>query len=122
DVTPFNRIRAGEVPPGELPALFRTSNEFAWTAFRFGPKPGEPFPDTKFPVAALDEFAKQQVTTMNAMLPKPDPNFKALAELAGKLEGAVLIAHSQSGRFPLEAALVDAAGTKGLVLIEPAGG
>lgn len=122
DVTLFNRVRAGEVPPGELPAMFRTSNEFAWTAFRFGAAVGEPFPDTKFPVAALDEFAKQQVTTMNVMLPQPDPNFKALADLAGKLEGAILIGHSQSGRFPLEAALIDASGTKGLVLIEPAGG
>ncbi len=56
------------------------------------------------------------------MLPQPDPNFKALAELGNNLKGAVIISHSQSGRFPLEAALIDASGIKGVVAIEPAGG
>jgi hypothetical protein len=32
---------------------------------------------------------------------------------------AMLVSHSQSGAFPLEAALVNAAGIKGMVLVEP---
>ena len=37
------------------------------------------------------------------------------------LKGAVVIGHSQSGRFPLDAALVNPTGTKGLIAIEPVG-
>ncbi|MCK8515849.1 hypothetical protein M0534_05860 [Methylonatrum kenyense] len=122
DVSLFNQVRAGLLPPDELPLMNRTSNEFAWTAFRFGPQPGIPFPDTQFPIEALDEFAKQQTTTLNALLPSPDPNWQAMAELAAKLDGAVLAGFSQSGRFPLEAALIDPAGIRGAVLLEPAGG
>jgi hypothetical protein len=44
---------------------------------------------------------------------------KALSDLAGQLNGAVLMGHSQSGSFPLEAALIDSRAAKGLVLVEP---
>jgi pimeloyl-ACP methyl ester carboxylesterase len=43
-----------------------------------------------------------------------------MSDLAGQLNGAVLMGHSQSGSFPLEAAILDPAATKGLVLVEPA--
>lgn len=119
DVSLFNQVRVGEAPPSDLIPMMRTSNEFAWTGFRFGSTFDVPFADTLFPVEYLNEFAKQQVTTMNALLPTPDPNFKALSDLGNKLNGAVIMGHSQSGRFPLEAALIDPAGTKGLVAIEP---
>ena len=122
DVSIFNKVRAGLEPPTALPLMNRTSEEFAWTGFRFGPTYGVPFPDTQFPVEAMQEFAKQQVTTLNALLPMPDPNWKALSDLAIKLKGAVVMGHSQSGRFPLEAALTDPTGIKGLVALEPAGG
>jgi pimeloyl-ACP methyl ester carboxylesterase len=42
-----------------------------------------------------------------------------LSDLAGQLNGAVLMGHSQSGSFPLDAALIDPAVAKGLVLVEP---
>ena len=88
--------------------------------FRFGLKPGEPFPDSQFPVTAVDELAKQGVPDVSlGGLPTPNPNFKALSDLAGQLSGAVLMGHSQSGSFPLEAALLNAAATRGLVLVEP---
>ena len=70
----------------------------------------------------MQEFSKQQTTTLNAILPSPDPDWKELSDLAIKLKGAVVMGHSQSGRFPLEAALTDPAGIKGLVALEPAGG
>ena len=83
-------------------------------------KPGAPFPDSQFPVAAVDELSKQGVPDVSfGGLPTPNPNFKALSDLAGQLSGAVLMGHSQSGSFPLEAALLDPAATKGLVLVEP---
>lgn len=117
DVTIFNRVRVGDAPPSALIPMMRTSNEFAWRAW-FGPEFGVPHPGLLFPVEYVNEFAKQQVTTMNAMLPTPDPNFKNLSDLGKKLKGAVIVGHSQSGRFPFEAALVDSKGIAGAVLID----
>ena len=54
-------------------------------------------------------------------MPTPNPTFKALADLGGQVNGAVLMGHSQSGSFPLAAALLNPAGAKGLVLVEPGG-
>jgi len=52
-------------------------------------------------------------------IPTPNPTLKALSDLAGQLNGAVLMGHSQSGSFPLAAALINPAATRGLVLVEP---
>lgn len=116
----FNNVRAGSAPPANQPAWLRFSDEGVWANFRFGLKPGAPFPDTQFPLTALDELAKQGVPDVNfGGLPTPNPTLKALSDLAGQLNGAVLMGHSQSGSFPLEAALIDPAATRGLVLVEP---
>lgn len=50
-----------------------------------------------------------------------EPGAVHLSDLAIQLNGAVLMGHSESGHFPLEAALVNSTGTKGLVVIEPVG-
>ena len=115
----FNNVRAGSSPPANQPIWLRFSDEGVWPNFRFGSKPGEPFPDSQFPVTAVDELSKQGVPDVSPGLPTPNPNFKALSDLAGQLGGAVLMGHSQSGSFPLEAALLDPAVTRGLVLVEP---
>ena len=116
----FNDVRAGSVPAASQPSWLRFSDEGVWPNFRFGLKPGEPFSDSQFPVTAVDELAKQGVPDVSlGGLPAPNPNFKALSDLAGQLTGAVLMGHSQSGSFPLEAALLNAAATRGLVLVEP---
>lgn len=52
-------------------------------------------------------------------IPTPNPTLKALSELAVQLKGAVLMGHSQSGPFPLAAALLNPSAAKGLVLVEP---
>ena len=116
----FNNVRAGSAPPANQPVWLRFSDEGVWPNFRFGLKPGTPFPDSQFPVAAADELAKQGVPDVSfGGLPTPNPTLKALSDLAGQLKGAVLMGHSQSGSFPLEAALIDPAVTRGLVLVEP---
>jgi hypothetical protein len=115
----FNNVRTGAEPAAKQPEWLRFSDEGVWPNFRFGPKPGVPFSDTQFPLDALDELAKQAVPDMNRGLPTPTPTIKALSDLSAQLEGAVLIGHSQSGSYPLEAALIDPAVTKALVLVEP---
>jgi pimeloyl-ACP methyl ester carboxylesterase len=123
DVTPFNRVRSGAVPPTEQPNMIRTSAESAWTIFRFGPAFGTAFPDTQFPLDHVMEFYKQGVPSFT-MIPAggTDPNYKELSDLAIKLKGAVLMGHSQSALFPMQAALTDPKGMKGLILTEPPSG
>jgi pimeloyl-ACP methyl ester carboxylesterase len=122
DPTVFNHVHSGTARPSAQPSINRFSNESAWTVFRFGPSFGVPYPDEQFPVEAMDEFAKQMVPDLNAMLPEPNPNHKALSDLALSLKGAVLMGHSETGRAPLEAALINAAGIKAMIVIEPPGG
>lgn len=115
----YNNVRAGSAAPASQPELLRFSDEGAWPNFRFGPKAGVPFDDNQFPIAAVDELAKQAVPDMNRGLPTPTPTIKALSDLATQLKGAVLMGHSQSGSFPLAAALINPNVTKALVLVEP---
>jgi len=122
DPTVFNRVHSGAALPGAQPLISRFSNEEAWTVFRFGPTFGTPYPDEQFPVEAMDSFAKQMVPDLNAMPPAPNPTHKALSELALSLKVGVLMGHSESGRAPLEAALIDASGIRGMIVIEPPGG
>ena len=116
----FNSVRAGLVPPATEPGFSRVVAEYAWVGFRFGPTVGVPFPDTQFPVEAADELLKQDVPDIS-VLPTPNPNFQDLADLAIKLDGAVVMGHSQGGRYPLDAALTNPKGMKGLIVMEPAG-
>jgi pimeloyl-ACP methyl ester carboxylesterase len=116
----FNNVRAGATPPANQPVWLRFSDEGAWPNFRFGPNAGAGYPDNQFPVSAVDELAKQGVPDVSfGGIPIPNPTLKALSDLAAQLHGAVLMGHSQSGSFPLDAALIDPAATRGLVLVEP---
>ncbi len=118
---PFNDVRAGLAPPNSQPNFLRFSDEIIWPNFRFGAKPGEPYPETKYPVSAVDELQSRACRTLPsaAACPCRTPTLRALAELGRDLGGAVLMGHSQSGAFPLEAALIDPAAARGLVLVEP---
>jgi len=118
----FNNARAGSAPAGSLPRWIRFSDEVVWPNFRFGSKPGAPFADSQFPVSAVDELSRQAVPDVSfGGVPTPNPTLKALSDLASQVNGAVLMGHSQSGSFPLAAALLNPAVAKGLVLVEPGG-
>jgi pimeloyl-ACP methyl ester carboxylesterase len=123
DVTPFNEVAAGTRPVSELPNLLVLPQQVAWQIFRFGPTFGTAFPDEQFPVEAADEFAKQSVPDQNPELQSPPsgPNLNParLAELADTIGGAVLLGHSESGLYPLQAALHDPSGLRGLIVTEP---
>ena len=61
----YNEVRAGEAPVSALPNIFRHADEQNWTLWRFGPAPGEAFPDTQFPVEAA-------ARALQAVRPGPD--------------------------------------------------
>ena len=76
----FNNARAGAAPPTGLPRWIRFSDEVVWPNFRFGLKPGAPYPDSQFPVSAVDELSKQGVPDVSfGGVPTPNPTFKALS-------------------------------------------
>jgi pimeloyl-ACP methyl ester carboxylesterase len=121
DQAPFNDARAGLTTPTSQPNLRQVASDIAWVRFRFGPVAGVKFDDTQFPVEASGEFAKQSVPDLSQSLPPNDPNYTALSALAKDLKGAVLMGHSQAGRYPFETALLDPQGIKALIAIEPVG-
>jgi hypothetical protein len=118
DGTKINEVKAGNLPPKELPNVLTASHQTAWLVFRFGPSFNTPFPDGQFPVEAVDELYKQMIPDLNSLLPSPNPTWSNMAALATRLNGAVLMGHSESGFFPEQAALIDPTGVKGIVSIE----
>jgi len=118
DATVINSVRAGTVPPAQLPNVLLASHQIAWTVFRFGPTFGTAFPDGQFPIESVGELYKQMIPDLNSTLPSPNPTRKNMAALAVKLKGAVLMGHSESGFFPEQAALIDPTGIKGMISIE----
>jgi pimeloyl-ACP methyl ester carboxylesterase len=116
----FNDVAAGLVSPSLQPRFFRLGDNWgSWTNFRFGPQPGVAYAESKYPVHKAAELSKQDIPDINTGLPGPNPSYKALSDLAKKVDGAVLFGHSQAGDFPIQAALTDPKGVKGMVLIEP---
>jgi pimeloyl-ACP methyl ester carboxylesterase len=119
DPTAFADVRSGKIPPAQMPGILSASHQIGWTVFRFGPKYGEVFPDQQFPMEAIDEFYKQMIPDLNSTLAQnPNPTWTQMAALGVKLDGAVLMGHSESGFFPEQAALIDPKGIKGIVSIE----
>lgn len=116
----FNDVGTGLAKPDAQPRIVRMGDQYAaWINFRFGPEPGVAFPDSQFPLQAAAELSRQGIPDLEAVLPLPNPNYRALSTLATKLGGAVLLGHSQSGAYPLEAALLDPGVVKAVVLVEP---
>jgi hypothetical protein len=118
DGTIINAVRNGGAPASELPNVLIASHEIAWRVFRFGPAFGTPFADGQFPIEAVDELYKQMIPDLNSLLPTPNPTWIDMAALASRLDGAVLVGHSESGFFPEQAALIDPSGVRGMVSIE----
>jgi hypothetical protein len=118
DPSTLSAVKAGTAPPSSLPNIISASHQLAWTIFRFGPSYPHAFPDSQFPVAAVDELYKQMIPDLNALLPIPNPTWINMAALAKQLKGAVLMGHSESGFFPQQAALIDPSGVRGMITIE----
>lgn len=115
----INSVKLGKTPPDQLPPVFSAGQEAAWAIFRFGPEYPKVFPGMQFPLEALPEFWKQMVPDWAPTLPTPNPTVTALSELAIKLDGTVLMSHSQSGIYPFQVAALNTKGVAAIVSIEP---
>lgn len=116
----FNNVGAGREDISKQPKILRMADlHSCWINFRIGPKAGEAFKGTQFPIEATEEFSRFSIADLSASLDSPNPNYKSLADLAQKLGGAVLIGHSQSGHYPLESALLNTNDIKAMILLEP---
>lgn len=118
DPSGVNAVRKG-APVERLPTVFSASHESAWAIFRFGTAFPQTFPDLQFPIEAQAEFWKQMVPDYLASMPTPNPTVPALSALAQKLQGAVLISHSQSGIYPFQTAALETRGVAGIISVEP---
>lgn len=115
----FNDARTGKTEAAKLAQMWRLSDEVTIPNFRVGNTEGQFFPDGQFPVEALAELSKQAVPDVSMSLSNPNPTYKALADLSADLGKAVLVSHSQSGAYPIEAALLKADGIAAMILVEP---
>jgi pimeloyl-ACP methyl ester carboxylesterase len=63
DICKINAVKLGQAPTNQLPAINRYAAESSWVTFRWGPKYGEPYPNTQFPIDAADKYFPQTVST-----------------------------------------------------------
>lgn len=115
----INSVKLGKAAPDQLPSIAAVSHEEAWAVFRFGPEYRKVFPGLQFPLEAEAEFWKQMVPDWFEALPTPNPTVPALSALAQRVNGTVLVSHSQSGIYPFQAAALSTTGVAGIVAIEP---
>lgn len=82
DICTINAVKLGKAPPSELPAINRYAAESSWVTFRWGPKYGEPYPNTQFPIAFADNYYPQTVSTYR----DPDETPKSVAAFAALID------------------------------------
>ena len=131
DVYVSDAVERGRASWARYPELFKSeplfrSKKEAWELFRFGPigsydaapSNRQPFPDSQFPIEALDQFAKQAVPRWVTNDAATQAAYDQLVERIGP---CVIVVHSQGGNFGFNAALRASDKVKALVAIEPSG-
>ena len=108
--------------PDLLPRFLHLSHEEVWTAFRFGPSPGVPFPDLRFPLAAVDHYYAQLLPNTEGLLEQPElATADGLLALLDRIGTSVVIGHSRAGEALLPAAIRRPDLFAALIVLEPTG-
>jgi pimeloyl-ACP methyl ester carboxylesterase len=119
DPSPTNRAKL-ENKADLVPSFQEFTNETAWTAFRFGPSPFIPYPGTKFPLQAKEQYFAQIVPNTETSYAEAGQNtIAALAALLDRIGPAVVIVHSQSGAYGIGASTARPDLAKAIVSVEP---
>lgn len=117
DICAINAVRLGKAPISELPAINRYAAESSWVTFRWGPKFGEPFPDTQFPVEAANVYYPQTLSTYRD--PKEtEKSVAAFAALIDKVGPSIVQTWSSSGLLGYLTAIERPEQVKGILAIE----
>jgi pimeloyl-ACP methyl ester carboxylesterase len=107
---------------GLLPRFLHLSHEEIWTAFRFGPSPGVPFPGLRFPLEAVEHYYAQLLPNTEAVLEEPElATAEGLLALLERIGPSVVIGHSRAGNAMLPAAIRRPDLFAALVELEPVG-
>ena len=96
DICQINAVRLGKAPVNSLPAINRYAAESSWVTFRWGPKFGEPFPDTQFPIEAANTYYPQTVSTYRDPQ-ETEKSVAAFSALVDKVGPSILQTWSSSG-------------------------
>jgi len=121
DICKINAVRLGRAPISELPAINRYAFESSWVTFRWGPRFGEPFPDTQFPIEAADNYYAQTVSTYR----DPEETRKSVAAFAALLDKvgpSILQTWSSSGLLGYLTAIERPQLVKGILAVETSPG
>jgi pimeloyl-ACP methyl ester carboxylesterase len=117
DTAKINEVRLGRAPAAELPALNRYSFESCWVTFRWGPRYGEAFADSQFPVEHAADYYPQTLTAYRD--PSEDGKaVDALVALYDKIGPATLQTWSSSGLLGYLTAIRRPELVKGILAVE----
>lgn len=85
DISRLIAVRQGKSQPHMLPAVNRYSAESAWETFRWGPRYGEPYPETQFPIEAAETYYRQTLSSYRDAqeTPKTVAAYAALIDAVG---------------------------------------
>jgi len=118
DICKINAVRLGRAPPTELPAINRYAAESSWVTPRWGPKFGEPYPDTQFPVDFADNYYPQTISTYR----DPAETAKSVAAFAALIdkiaEPLIIQSWSSSGLLGYLTAIERPAQVKAILAVE----
>lgn len=100
-------------------ALPIATHERAWINFRIGPRHGEAFPDTQFPIGHFAAYSAQLVPNTEVTLEAGAlATVAALAALIDAIGPAIVMVHSQSGAYGMDLVRRRAQRVAALVSIE----
>src|SRR5258707_6722062 len=117
DICKINAVKLGKAPTGELPAINRYAAESSWVTFRWGPKFGEPYPNTQFPVAAAESYYPQTISTYRDPQ-EAQKSVAAFAALIDKIPEPVIIqSWSSSGLLGYLTAVERSDRVKGILAV-----
>lgn len=118
DICKINAVRLGVAPASELPAINRYAAESSWVTFRWGPKFGEPYPNTQFPIEAAANYYPQTVSTYR----DPQETAKSVAAFTALIdkvpEPVILQTWSSSGLLGYLTAVARPDRVKAILAIE----
>jgi pimeloyl-ACP methyl ester carboxylesterase len=113
DICKVNAVKLGKAPPTELPAINRYAAESSWVTFRWGPKFGEPYPNTQFPIEFADAYYPQTISTYRD--PDEPKSVAAFAALIDKIAEPVIIQSWSSSGLPDISRLSSGRNEKGIL-------